>query len=88
MLLQIKLSTPGHLIFQDSPLGVRVADLVTGFPASINAAATWDRKLVRERGEAMGYQHRTKGVNVQLVGLCSGCCFVPVLTPYHLIYFL
>ncbi|KAF8312328.1 glycoside hydrolase family 3 protein [Clavulina sp. PMI_390] len=56
---------PG-LCLQDSPLGVRFADLVTGFPAAINAAATWDRQLIRNRGKAMGYQHRTKGSNVQL----------------------
>ncbi|KAF8312329.1 glycoside hydrolase [Clavulina sp. PMI_390] len=56
---------PG-LCLQDSPLGVRLADLVTGFPAGINAAATWDRQLIRDRGKAMGYQHRTKGSNVQL----------------------
>lgn len=35
-------------------MGVRFADLVTGFPAGINAAATWDRDFIRHRGRAMG----------------------------------
>ena len=51
---------------QDSPLGVRFADFVTAFPAGINVAATWDRGLAFVRGQAMGAEHRDKGVDVQL----------------------
>ena len=51
---------------QDSPLGVRYADFVTAFPAGINVAATWDRGLAFVRGQAMGAEHRDKGVDVQL----------------------
>ena len=51
---------------QDSPLGVRFADYVTAFPAGINVAATWDRGLAFARGQAMGAEHRDKGVDVQL----------------------
>ncbi|KAJ6459974.1 glycoside hydrolase superfamily [Mycena sanguinolenta] len=54
------------LCLQDSPLGVRLADFVSAFPAGINAAATWDLDLIRARGEAMGKEHRGKGVNVAL----------------------
>ncbi|KAF8305963.1 beta-glucosidase [Clavulina sp. PMI_390] len=54
------------LCLQDGPLGVRHADFVTGFPASVNVASTWDRKLMRDKGQAVAYQHRTKGSNVQL----------------------
>ena len=47
-------------------LGVRFADYVTAFPAGINAAATFDRTLMRRRGEAMGNEFRGKGVQVAL----------------------
>ena len=51
---------------QDSPVGVRLADFVTVFPAGINAAATWQRSLIRRRGIGMGQEHKGKGVNVAL----------------------
>lgn len=56
---------PG-LCLEDSPLGVRDTDFVTAFPAGITVAQTWNRTLFRERGVAMGQEHRGKGVNVQL----------------------
>ncbi|KAF8595923.1 beta-glucosidase [Ceratobasidium sp. AG-I] len=56
---------PG-LCLEDSPLGIRFADRVTAFPAGINAAATWDRDLIRKRGEAMGREFKGKGVHVAL----------------------
>ncbi|KIJ57390.1 glycoside hydrolase family 3 protein, partial [Sphaerobolus stellatus SS14] len=54
------------ICLQDSPLGVRYADFASAFPAGINAAATWDRNLIQQRGAAMGAEHRGKGVNVAL----------------------
>ncbi|KIJ44501.1 glycoside hydrolase family 3 protein [Sphaerobolus stellatus SS14] len=51
---------------QDSPLGVRFTDFVSAFRTGINTAATWDRDLIRQRGAAMGAEHRGKGVNVTL----------------------
>ncbi|KAJ7678744.1 glycoside hydrolase superfamily [Mycena olivaceomarginata] len=54
------------LCLQDSPLGVRLADLVSAFPAGINAAATWDVDLIEARGRAMGAEFRGKGVHVAL----------------------
>lgn len=54
------------MCMQDSPLGVRFADLVSAFPAGINVAATWSRGLALQRGAAMGAEHRDKGVDVQL----------------------
>ncbi|KAJ6533509.1 beta-glucosidase [Mycena capillaripes] len=54
------------LCLEDSPLGVRLADFVSAFPAAINVAATWDVDLIEARGKAMGSEHRGKGVNVQL----------------------
>jgi beta-glucosidase-like glycosyl hydrolase len=32
----------------------------------MNAAATWDKKLIYARGQAMGAEHRGKGVNIAL----------------------
>jgi beta-glucosidase len=70
------------LCLQDSPLGVRdsmwprcrmwrqpdilTADYNSGFPAGINVAATWSRDLAYARGQAMGEEHRGKGVDIQL----------------------
>ncbi|KAG9083181.1 hypothetical protein FRC06_004666, partial [Ceratobasidium sp. 370] len=62
---QPEIGWPG-LCLEDSPLGVRFADRVTAFPAGINAAATWDRDLIRQRGEAMGREFKGKGVHVAL----------------------
>ncbi|CAA7266631.1 unnamed protein product [Cyclocybe aegerita] len=59
------ISFPG-LCLQDSPLGVRFADLVSAFPAAINVAATFNRTLMRQRGEAMGDEFRGKGIHVAL----------------------
>ncbi|KAL8676101.1 MAG: hypothetical protein Q9186_007344 [Xanthomendoza sp. 1 TL-2023] len=54
------------LCLQDSPLGVRNADYNSAFPAGVNVAATFDRGLAYARGQAMGQEHRGKGVDVQL----------------------
>ncbi|KAI5195565.1 glycoside hydrolase family 3 protein [Aureobasidium subglaciale] len=39
---------------------------VSLFPAGISVGATWDKRLAYERGRAMGYESRDKGVTVQL----------------------
>ncbi|OXC81956.1 beta-glucosidase [Cryptococcus neoformans] len=54
------------LCLQDSPLGVRLADFVSAFPAGINAAATFDKDLIYARGYALGQEFRGKGVHVAL----------------------
>ncbi|KAH8116098.1 beta-glucosidase [Phellopilus nigrolimitatus] len=54
------------LCLEDSPLGVRDTDFATVFPAGINAASTWQRSLIRQRGVAMGQEHKGKGVHVAL----------------------
>ncbi|KAJ7155737.1 beta-glucosidase [Mycena filopes] len=56
---------PG-LCLEDSPVGVRDADLVSVFPAAINVAATFNRTLMNQRGVAMGQEFKGKGVNVGL----------------------
>ncbi|KAF8326106.1 glycoside hydrolase superfamily [Cantharellus anzutake] len=56
---------PG-LCLQDGPGGVRFADLISVFPAGINAAATFNRNLIRDRALALGAEFKAKGVNVAL----------------------
>lgn len=56
---------PGFCL-EDSPTGVRLADLVSVFPPAINAAATFDKELIRARGAAMGAEFKGKGVNFAL----------------------
>ncbi|KAJ8517606.1 hypothetical protein ONZ45_g5248 [Pleurotus djamor] len=56
---------PG-LCLEDSPLGVRFGDFSTAFPAAINAAATFNRRLIRQRGLFMGQEHVGKGVHIAL----------------------
>ncbi|KAF6749518.1 cellulose-binding beta-glucosidase [Ephemerocybe angulata] len=56
---------PG-LCLEDSPLGVRFADFVSAFPAGINAAASWNRDLMRLRGLSMGQQFKGKGAHIAL----------------------
>lgn len=51
---------------QDSPLGVRDTDYNSAFIAGGTIAASWDRKLWRQRGVDMGAEHRGKGVDTQL----------------------
>ncbi len=54
------------LCLEDSPLGVRFADLVTVFPSGLTTAATWSSKMTFDRGVAMGEEFKAKGVNLQL----------------------
>ncbi|EMC96559.1 glycoside hydrolase family 3 protein [Baudoinia panamericana UAMH 10762] len=54
------------LCLQDSPVGVRDTDFNSVFPAGVNVAATWDTGVAFARGQAMGQEHRGKGVDMQL----------------------
>jgi beta-glucosidase-like glycosyl hydrolase len=54
------------LCLQDGPLGIRFADKITSFPAGITAGGTWDKDLIRVRGEALGAEFRGKGVHIML----------------------
>ncbi|WVQ75627.1 hypothetical protein IAR50_005256 [Cryptococcus sp. DSM 104548] len=56
---------PG-LCLQDSPLGVRLTDFVSAFPAGINAASTFDKDLIYARGYALGQEFKGKGAHVAL----------------------
>lgn len=42
------------------------ADFNSAFPSGMNVAATWTTRLFKSRGNAMGSEHRDKGIDVQL----------------------
>uniref|UniRef100_A0A060T8W5 beta-glucosidase n=1 Tax=Blastobotrys adeninivorans TaxID=409370 RepID=A0A060T8W5_BLAAD len=54
------------LCLQDGPLGVRLTELISAFPAGITVGATFNKTLMKERGAAIGAEHRGKGVDVAL----------------------
>ncbi|KAI9096663.1 glycoside hydrolase superfamily [Phlyctochytrium arcticum] len=60
-----KINFPGFCL-QDSPAGVRFADKVSVFGASINAAATFDKRIMEERGIFLGEEFRNKGIHIAL----------------------
>lgn len=59
------------LCMQDSPLGIRFADFVSAFPAGVTAGHTWDRGLIRLRGQQMGAEQAAKGVGMYPLHLRS-----------------
>ncbi|KAI1266942.1 glycoside hydrolase family 3 protein [Xylariaceae sp. FL1019] len=59
------------LCLQDGPLGVRYASAVNAFTPGIQAASTWDKALIRERGQFMAEEFRGVGVHV-LLGPVAG----------------
>ncbi|KAF7563986.1 hypothetical protein G7046_g108 [Stylonectria norvegica] len=59
------------LCMQDGPLGLRLSDYNSAFPAGISAGASWSRKLWQERGLFMGTEAHEKGVDV-LLGPVAG----------------
>jgi beta-glucosidase len=54
------------LCLQDGPLGIRYASDVTAFTPGVTAASTWDRELIRQRGQFIAEEARSVGVNVML----------------------
>ncbi|CAO3636966.1 unnamed protein product [Cunninghamella blakesleeana] len=54
------------LCLQDGPLGVRGAFNVTLGISGINAAASFDKKGILQRGVYMGKEFKGKGINIQL----------------------
>ncbi|KAI1122690.1 glycoside hydrolase family 3 protein [Nemania abortiva] len=55
-----------RLCMQDSPLGIRFGDFASAFSSGQTVAASFDRTLMYRRGQAMGEEHKGKGVNVIL----------------------
>ncbi|KAI1103857.1 glycoside hydrolase family 3 protein [Jackrogersella minutella] len=60
-----------QLCLQDGPLGIRFATGVNAFVPGIHVAATWDRALMRERGQFMAEESKGCGVHV-LLGPVAG----------------
>ncbi|KAI1349447.1 glycoside hydrolase superfamily [Xylaria sp. FL0043] len=60
-----------QLCLQDGPLGVRYGTKVSAFTPGIQAASTWDRTLIRERGQFMGEETKGCGIHV-LLGPVAG----------------
>ena len=54
------------LCLADGPLGVRGTPFASAFPAGMTIAASFDKEIMRQRGEAMGAEFRGKGAHVQL----------------------
>jgi beta-glucosidase len=54
------------ICFYDGPTGLARQDGVSVFPAGLTTAATWDRRLMYERGVALGEEFRGKGSHVHL----------------------
>ncbi|KAI8365644.1 glycoside hydrolase superfamily [Choanephora cucurbitarum] len=54
------------LCLQNSPLGVGSANNVTSGVAGVNAAASFDKNAIYERGRYMGREFYGKGIHIQL----------------------
>ncbi|KAK2002988.1 glycosyl hydrolase family 3 N terminal domain-containing protein [Colletotrichum falcatum] len=65
------------LCLQDGPLGVRYARSVTAFVPGIQAAATWDVDLIRERGALKATEAKGVGVHVMLGPACGALGKIP-----------
>ncbi|MDX6220441.1 MAG: beta-glucosidase [Frankiales bacterium] len=56
-----------ELVFNDAGAGVGDGEiLTTAFPDGIAQAASWDTSMQRKVGAAIGWEARTKGIDVQL----------------------
>lgn len=60
-----------QLCLQDGPLGVRYGSSVNAFAPGIQAASTWDRALIKERGQFMAEETKGCGIHV-LLGPVAG----------------
>lgn len=54
------------LCLSDGPSGYGRSDGVSVFPSGITVAATWDKRLMYERGVALGEEFRGKGSHIFL----------------------
>nr|XP_019015024.1 beta-glucosidase [Kwoniella pini CBS 10737]OCF53805.1 beta-glucosidase [Kwoniella pini CBS 10737] len=54
------------LCLMDSPLGIRLTDYNSAFPAGVNVASTFDKDLMYARGFAMGQEFKGKGAHIAL----------------------
>lgn len=54
------------LCLQDGPLGIRLSDYNSAFPAGTTAGASWSKSLWYERGLLMGTEFKEKGIDIAL----------------------
>ncbi len=54
------------LCLHDGPLGLRKVENITAWPAGITVGATWNKKLMYERGRGHAFEAKKKGINVIL----------------------
>lgn len=59
------------LCLNDGPAAIREATYASVFSAGLSAAASWDRNLMRLRGQYMGEELRGKGSHVALSPVCG-----------------
>ncbi|KAI1320321.1 glycoside hydrolase family 3 protein [Xylariaceae sp. FL0255] len=59
------------LALHDGPLGIRFTENATAFPAGVTVAATWNRDLMYQWGNAHGIEAKGKGTHAVL-GPCIG----------------
>ncbi|KAF7529446.1 hypothetical protein G7054_g9815 [Neopestalotiopsis clavispora] len=73
------ISTIGYpqLCLQDGPLGVRYGNGVTAFTPGIQAASTWDRELIQERGQFMAEEAKGCGIHVLLAPVAGPLGKIP-----------
>ncbi|CUM55871.1 uncharacterized protein AC631_05369 [Debaryomyces fabryi] len=55
----------------DGPLGLRGADFDSAYPAALTVASSFNRQLIYDRADAIGYEFKSKGVDFFL-GPVSG----------------
>ncbi|KAG9187063.1 beta-glucosidase [Alternaria panax] len=65
-LVSIKRLNYTGLCLSDGPAGLSRSDGVSVFASGITVAASWDRRLMYERGLAIGEEFRAKGAHVHL----------------------
>ncbi|EPE29989.1 (Trans)glycosidase [Glarea lozoyensis ATCC 20868] len=54
------------LCLQDGPASLRIANYASSFPSGVTIASSWDKKMLYERGLAMGREFKGKGAHVAL----------------------
>jgi beta-glucosidase len=69
-----RLGIPG-IRFTDGPRGV-VVGASTAFPVALARAATWDPRLERAIGDAIGAEARAQGANL-FAGICVNLAYAP-----------
>ncbi|KAM0818184.1 putative Beta-glucosidase L [Seiridium cardinale] len=66
-----------QLCLQDGPLGVRYGNGVTAFTPGIQAASTWNRSLIQERGQFMAEEAKGCGIHVLLAPVAGPLGKIP-----------